>query len=505
MGVKTSVFKKGFDNALYMEKQREKILERIARFDGKLYLEFGGKLFDDFHASRVLPGFEPDAKIKMLQTMKEQVEIIFCISAENIEKSKIRADLGISYDLDLLRQLDLVKDMEIEVNSIVITKYTGQSATDRFIRMLENRGIKYYIHKPIAGYPHDLDYIASDAGFGSNAFIKTTKPLVVVTAPGPGSGKLATCLSQVYHENKRGIRAGYGKYETFPVWNLSLKHPVNLAYEAATADLQDVNMIDPFHLENYGVTTVNYNRDVEAFPIVHRILSKITGDDKFYCSPTDMGVNMAGYAIFDDEACREASYQEVLRRYFVGLCDLKQGKEKPETVEKLRNILETLRLKEEDRPVVVPARRKSANCDNVPAAAIELPDGRIITGKATRLMSACSGAMLNSIKVMADIPKSTLLMSPDVLEPLLSLKNELLGGSNASSSVLKADDVLSALYICAVSDPVVKKAVEQLPKLRGCEIHCTHMLNSGDESVLKKMRMHITTDPCFTNKELFNI
>lgn len=497
--------KKGFNNQLYMEKQRENILKRIARFDGKLYLEFGGKLFDDFHASRVLPGFEPDAKIRMLRTLKEQVEIIFCISADNIEKSKIRADLGISYDLDLLRQIDLVKSMDLEVNSIVITCYRGQPSADSFMRVLEAREIKYYVHKPIPGYPHDVDYIVSDQGYGSNPYIETSKPLVVVTAPGPGSGKLATCLSQVYHEFKRGITAGYGKYETFPIWNLPLKHPVNLAYEAATADLQDVNMIDPFHLEHYGETTVNYNRDVEAFPIVHRILSKITGNSNFYCSPTDMGVNMAGYGIFDDEVCCEASRQEVLRRYFRALADCKQGKEKPETVLKLRNIMDTLEIKEEDRPVVLPARRKSAACNSAPAAAIELPDGRIITGKATALMSATSGAVLNSIKVLADIPKSTLLMSPAVLEPLLELKNELLGGSMQSNSVLKFDDVLSALYICAATDPVVKSAVEQLPNLKGCELHSTHILNSGDESVLRKMRMNVTTDPHFSSEKLFNI
>lgn len=496
--------KKGFNNQLYMEKQRENILKRIARFDGKLYLEFGGKLFDDFHASRVLPGFEPDAKIRMLCTLKEQVEIIFCISADNIEKSKIRADLGISYDLDLLRQIDLVKAMELEVNSIVITRYQGQPSADSFMRVLDARGIKYYVHKPIPGYPHDVDYIVSDSGYGSNPYIETSKPLVVVTAPGPGSGKLATCLSQVYHEYKRGITAGYGKYETFPIWNLPLKHPVNLAYEAATADLQDVNMIDPFHLETYGETTVNYNRDVEAFPIVHRILSKITGNSEFYCSPTDMGVNMAGYGIYDDEACCDASRQEVLRRYFRALSDCKQGKEQPETLLKLRNIMDTLAIKEEDRPVVLPARRKSAACGNVPAAAIELPDGRIITGKATTLMSASSGALLNSIKVLADIPKSTLLMSPAVLEPLLELKNELLGGSVQSNSVLKADDVLSALYICAATDPTVKRAVEQLPKLKGCELHSTHILNSGDESVLRKMRVNLTTDPHFSSEKLFN-
>lgn len=498
------MIKCGFNNQLYTDKQREKILERIARFDGKLYLEFGGKLFDDFHASRVLPGFEPDAKIRMLRSLREKVEIIFCISAENIEKSKIRADLGISYDMDLLRQIDLVKGMDIEVNSIVITCYTGQPAADQFIRVLEARELKYYIHKPIPGYPHDVDYIVSDKGYGSNPYIETSKPLVVVTAPGPGSGKLATCLSQVYHEYKRGITAGYGKYETFPIWNLPLKHPVNLAYEAATADLQDVNMIDPFHLEHYGVTTVNYNRDVEAFPIVHRILTKITGNDEFYCSPTDMGVNMAGYGIFNDEACCEASRQEILRRYFRAASDYKQGKEKLETVQKIRNIMEQLDLKPEDRPVVVQARRKSAACNAVPAAAIELPDGRIITGKASELMSASSGAMLNSIKVLADIPKSTLLMSPAVLEPLLSLKNELLGGSQHSNSVLKADDVLSALYICAVTDPTVKRAVEQLPRLKGCELHSTHILNSGDESILRKMHMNITTDPHFASEKLFN-
>ena len=497
--------KQGFNNQLYMEKQRENILKRIARFNGKLYLEFGGKLFDDFHAARVLPGFEPDAKIRMLRTLREQVEIIFCISAENIEKSKIRADLGISYDMDLLRQIDLVKSMEIDVNSIVITCYNGQPAANQFMRVLEARSIKYYTHRPIPGYPHDVDYIVSDKGYGSNPYIETTKPLVVVTAPGPGSGKLATCLSQVYHEYKRGITAGYGKYETFPIWNLPLKHPVNLAYEAATADLQDVNMIDPFHLECYGETTVNYNRDVEAFPIVHRILTKITGNDKFYCSPTDMGVNMAGYGIFDDEACCLASKQEIIRRYLRGLSDLKQGREKNETVVKLRTIMDTLDLNENDRPVVLQARRKSQACGSVPAAAIELPDGRIITGKATALMSASSGAMLNSIKVLADIPKSTLLMSPTVLEPLLSLKNELLGGSLSGNSVLKADDVLAALYICAATDPTAKRAVEQLPKLCGCELHSTHILNSGDESVLRKMRMNITTDPRFSSEKLYSV
>ncbi len=492
--------RKGFDNELYMQKQREHILERMSKFNGKLYLEFGGKLFDDYHAARVLPGFEPDAKIRLLCSMADQAEIVFCISADNIEKNKIRADLGISYDLDLLRQIDLVRSMGISVNSVVITRYTGQAAADQFKNKLDALGIRNYIHRPIKGYPANVDYIVSDEGYGANPYIETTKPLVVVTAPGPGSGKLATCLSQVYHEHKRGIVSGYGKYETFPIWNLPLKHPVNLAYEAATADLQDVNMIDPFHLEAYGVSTVNYNRDVDAFPIVHTILARITGNDKFYCSPTDMGVNMAGYAITDDEACREASYQEIIRRYYKGLTDLRLGREKEETVEKLRGIMQQLNLKHTDRAVVLPALDKSDRT-GAPAAAIQLPDGRIVTGKATKLLSACSGAVLNAIKVLADIPKSTLLMSPAVLEPVIDLKTNLL---SSRSSALKLDDALTALYICAASDPVAAKAVAQLPKLRSCELHATQILHSGDESILRKMHVHVTCEPVFPeNNVLF--
>jgi len=490
--------KKGFDNALYMQKQKEHILERISKFNGKLYLEFGGKLFDDYHASRVLPGFEPDAKIRLLRSMGDQAELVFCISADNIEKNKIRADLGISYDQDLLRQVDMVQNMGISVNSVVITRYTGQAAADQFKCKLDALGIRNYIHRPIAGYPADVDHIVSEQGYGANPYIETTKPLVVVTAPGPGSGKLATCLSQVYHEHQRGILAGYGKYETFPIWNLPLKHPVNLAYEAATADLQDVNMIDPFHLEAYGVTTVNYNRDVEAFPLVRTILSRITGNDKFYCSPTDMGVNMAGYAIVDDEACRQASYQEIIRRYYKGLTDLRMGREKEETVEKLKSIMQQTGLKHTDRAVVQPALDKSARV-GAPAAAIQLPDGRIITGKSTPLLSACSAAVLNAIKVLADIPKATLLMSPAVLEPGIDLKKNLLG---SQSSALKLDDSLTALYICAASDPTAAKAVAQLPLLRGCELHATQIFHSGDESVLRRMRMHITCEPAFPDKSV---
>ncbi len=491
--------RKGFDNTLYMSKQKEHILERISRFDGKLYLEFGGKLFDDYHAARVLPGFEPDAKIRLLCELRDQAEVVFCISAANIEKTKMRADLGISYEMDLFRQIDAIKALGIEVNSVVITQYAGQAAADLFVHKLNARGVKNYIHRPIEGYPSNVDHIVSEQGYGANPYIVTTKPLVVVTAPGPGSGKLATCLSQVYHEHKRGILAGYGKYETFPVWNLPLKHPVNLAYEAATADLQDVNMIDPYHLEAYGVTTVNYNRDVEAFPIVRTILSRITGNDRFYCSPTDMGVNMAGYAIIDDEACREASCQEIIRRYYTGVCDHKQGKEKAETVEKLRLLMQQMDLKADDRAVVAPALAKKASC-GAPAAAIQLPDGRIITGKATRLMSASSGAVLNAIKVMANIPKEVLLMSPQILEPVLKLKIELL---KSQSSVLKVDDVLTALYICAATNETAASAVAQLPRLRGCELHSTQLLHSGDANTLRKMGIHTTCEPEFPDKSLY--
>ena len=487
----------GFDNELYMQKQREQIMDRISRFSGKLYLEFGGKLFDDYHAARVLPGFAPDAKIRLLRSMADQAEIVFCISADNIEKNKIRADLGLSYDQDLLRQIELVQGMGIAVNSVVITRYTGQSSADQFKCKLDALGIRNYIHHPIAGYPADVDHIVSDLGYGANPYIETTKPLVVVTAPGPGSGKLATCLSQIYHEHKRGIHSGYGKYETFPIWNLGLKHPVNLAYEAATADLQDVNMIDPFHLEAYGVTTVNYNRDVEAFPLVRTILSRITGNDNFYCSPTDMGVNMAGYAIVDDEACREASCQEIIRRYYKGLTDLKLGREQQSTIDKLKTIMQQLDLHPTDRLVVGSALDKEQRC-GAPAAAVQLPSGRIINGKASPLLSACSGAVLNAIKLMAGIPKSTLLMSPAVLEPVIDLKTNLL---NSNSSVLKLDDVLTALYICAATDETAARAVAQLPNLKGCEIHVTEIPHTGDESTLRKMRMNFTCEPVYPTRK----
>ena len=488
----------GFDNNLYVQKQTEKIRERIAQFSGKLYLEFGGKLFDDYHAARVLPGFHADGKIRLLQAMKDQAEIIFAISAGDIEKTKIRADLGISYDMEVLRLIDDITETGISVNSVVITQYTGQPAADAFAKKLTSRGVKNYIHRPIAGYPMAVDHICSDAGYGSNPYIETTKPLVVLTAPGPGSGKLATGLSQVYHEYKRGVMAGYAKFETFPIWNLPLKHPVNLAYEAATADLNDVNMIDPFHLEAYGKTTVNYNRDVEAFPIVQTILERITGNKEFYRSPTDMGVNMAGYAIFDDEVVRTAACEEILRRYYKAACDCKQGKASEASLHKIENILQQLGLQPTDRAVVAPALKRRDETHQ-PAAAIRLPDGRIVTGRASNLMSACSATVLNSIKAIAGIQDITLIR-PEVLEPILRMKIDILG---SRSSVLKVDDTLAGLAVTAADDPVAAKAMAALPLLRDCDMHSSQMLHSGDEGTLRKLGLRLTMEPVYPSKDLY--
>ena len=489
----------GFDNNLYIHKQTEHIRQRIAQWGGKLYLEFGGKLFDDYHAARVLPGFDPNGKIRLLYEMREQAEIIFTVSAGDIEKTKMRADLGISYDMEVLRLIDDITHMGIRVNSVVITQYTGQAAADGFAKKLTMRGVKNYIHRPIKGYPTDIAYICSDEGYGANPYIETSRPLVVVTAPGPGSGKLATCLSQLYHESRRGIQAGYAKFETFPIWNLPLKHPVNLAYEAATADLADVNMIDPFHLEAYGVTTVNYNRDVEAFPIVRNILSRITGDESVYKSPTDMGVNMAGYAIVDDEAVRAAASQEIIRRYYKALCDHKQGKGSQDAVDKIKRIMQELSLTTADRAVVAPALAKSES-SGVAAAAIQLPDGPIVTGKASNLMSACSSCVLNAIKAIAGIDDSLTLISPIILEPILKLKIDILG---SRSSVLKVDDVLAALSITAATNTLTARAMAALPKLRDCEMHSTCMLHSGDEGTLRKMGLRLTSEPEYPSKDLF--
>ena len=489
----------GFDNSLYIHKQTEHIRQRIAQWGGKLYLEFGGKLFDDYHAARVLPGFDPNGKIRLLYEMREQAEIIFTVSAGDIEKTKMRADLGISYDMEVLRLIDDITHMGIRVNSVVITQYTGQAAADGFAKKLTMRGVKNYIHRPIKGYPTDIAYICSDEGYGANPYIETSRPLVVVTAPGPGSAKPATCLSQVYHEIRQGRVAGYAKFETFPIWNLPLKHPVNLAYEASTADLADVNMIDPFHLEAYGVTTVNYNRDVEAFPIVRNILSRITGDESVYKSPTDMGVNMAGYAIVDDEAVRAAASQEIIRRYYKALCDHKQGKGSQDAVDKIKRIMQELSLTTADRAVVAPALAKSES-SGVAAAAIQLPDGPIVTGKASNLMSACSSCVLNAIKAIAGIDDSLTLISPIILEPILKLKIDILG---SRSSVLKVDDVLAALSITAATNTLTARAMAALPKLRDCEMHSTCMLHSGDEGTLRKMGLRLTSEPEYPSKDLF--
>lgn len=489
----------GFDNDLYMRKQKEHILERIQGAQGKLYLEFGGKLFDDYHAARVLPGFDVNAKIKLLYELKDMAELIFVISAGDIEKTKMRADLGITYDMDVLRLIDNITQLGIQVNSVVITKYTGQPAADAFMAKLTMCGVKNYVHKPIKGYPTEIDYICSEEGFGLNPYIETTKPLVVVTAPGPGSGKLATCLSQVYHETVRGIPAGYAKFETFPIWNIPLSHPVNLAYEAATADLNDVNMIDPYHLEAYGETTVNYNRDVEAFPIVKSTLARISNGAFDYKSPTDMGVNMAGYAIFDDEAVKEASKQEIIRRFFAAKCDHRQGKGEQEAVDKIKLIMRQLNITPDIRNVVKASLDK-AEISKMPAAAIELPDGRIVTGKASELMSASSSVVLNAIKALTNIDDDLTLLSPIILEPIVELKTKIL---NSHSTLLNLDAVLTALSVSGATNSLAARAMRALQQLRDCEYHSTQLLQSGDEEVLRKLGLRITCEPIYPSNELF--
>ncbi|MGI6154273.1 MAG: DUF1846 domain-containing protein [Christensenellaceae bacterium] len=491
----------GFDNQLYIQKQTEKILERIESFHNKLYLEFGGKLFDDFHAARVLPGFDLNGKVKLLTTLKDKAEIIFCIKAGDIEKNKIRADIGITYDMDVLRLIDKLRNLGLLVNSVVITQYEEQEAADLFRQRLERRGVKTYTHRHTKGYPSEIDLIVSDKGYGMNPYIKTSRPLVVVTAPGPGSGKLATCLSQLYHEHKRNNVAGYAKFETFPVWNLPLKHPVNMAYEAATSDLNDVNMIDPFYLEAYGKTAVNYNRDIDAFPIVRAMLTKITGNKDFYRSPTDMGVNMAGYAIVDDEACSKAARQEVIRRYYSAECDYKKGLVSAECLQKNVMLLKQLELSENDRSVVEPALEK-AQKEGVPVAAIELPDGSIVTGKKTELMNSVSSMLLNAIKQLAGIADEIRLISPIVLEPILRLKKNAL---MEPDPILNIEDVLIALSISAATNPTAEVAMSKLVKLAGCEMHSTCMLMQADESVLKKLKINLTCEPVFPTDDLYYV
>lgn len=491
--------KTGFDNEKYLSTQSEHIRERIGQFGNKLYLEFGGKLFDDYHASRVLPGFEPDSKLRMLMQLSDQAEIVIVISAGDIEKNKIRGDLGITYDTDVLRLIDSFEAKGLYVGSVVITQYTGQSSAGLFKSRLQKLGLKVYTHYIIEGYPFNIPLIVSDNGFGKNEYIETKRPLVVITAPGPGSGKMATCLSQLYHEHKRGIPAGYAKFETFPIWNIPLKHPVNLAYEAATADLNDVNMIDPFHLEAYGKTTVNYNRDVEIFPVLSAIFQQIYGESP-YKSPTDMGVNMAGNCIIDDEACREASRQEIIRRYYQALSELASGKKSDDEAFKIELIMKQAQVTVTDR-LVVPAALKRAQLTGGTAAALELPDGRIVTGKTSDLLGPCAALLLNALKTLAGVPVDRHVISPAAIEPIQRLKTEYLGSQNPR---LHTDEVLIALSTSAASDSYAQKALEQLPKLKGCQAHATSMLSAVDVNQFKRLGVQMTAEPVYENKRLYH-
>ena len=483
----------GFDNEKYLQMQSQHIQERIAQFGGKLYLEFGGKLYDDNHASRVLPGFQPDSKLRMLLQLKDQVEMVIAINADDIEKNKIRGDLGITYDRDVIRLIGIFRDFGLYVSSVVLTRFHGQTLATAFQSRLEGMGIRVYHHYSIEGYPANTSFVVSEEGFGKNEYIETTRSLVVVTAPGPGSGKLATCLSQVYHENKRGIQAGYAKFETFPIWNIPLNHPVNLAYEAATADLNDVNMIDPFHLDAYGLTTVNYNRDVEAFPVLEALFEKIMGSCP-YKSPTDMGVNMAGNCIFDDEAVKAASRQEIIRRYYVAMCDLKQGKCGEEVVRKLELLMRKANVTPEERTTVAPALEREAQTGDA-AAAMELPDGTIVTGRTSDLLGASSALLLNALKILSNLPDDMHLMSPVVLDPIQHLKVAHLGNRNPR---LHTDETLIALSICAATNPLAELAMEQLSKLKGCEVHSSVILSPVDEKVFKRLGVNLTCEPKYS-------
>ena len=485
--------KLGFDNDKYLSMQSEHIRERISLFGGKLYLEFGGKLFDDYHASRVLPGFQPDSKIRMLQQLRDDVEIVIAVCANDIEKNKLRGDLGISYDDDCLRLMDAFRALGLYVGSIVVTQYAGQSAADAFLKRLDTLGVKHYCHYPIAGYPSDVAHIVSDEGFGKNDYIETTHSLVVVTAPGPGSGKMATCLSQLYHEHKHGVAAGYAKFETFPIWNIPLKHPVNLAYEAATADLNDVNMIDPFHLEAYGKTAVNYNRDIEIFPVVNAMFELIAGQSPYH-SPTDMGVNMAGNCIVDDAACCEASCNEIVRRYFKSLCALKNGAQVQSEVYKLELLMNQAGLTLGSRPVEQAAHAVSEKTGGAPAAAIELPDGTVITGKTGPLLGAASSALLNALKKLAGIDQEMDLVSAAAIEPIQTLKTNYLGSKNPR---LHTDEILIALSSSAATNPTAAMALHQLSKLKGCDMHSTVILSSVDDDTVKKLGIYLTCEPAY--------
>jgi uncharacterized protein (UPF0371 family) len=490
----------GFNNALYMQKQTQAILERVSQFQDKLYLEFGGKLFDDYHAARVLPGFDVNGKIRLLQKLKDKAEIIICISAADIEKNKIRADHEITYDVECLRLIDAVRSSGLNVSGIVITLFSGQISATRFKSKLEHRNERVYVHKPISNYPMNAEFVVSDEGFGANEYINTVSPLVVVTAPGPGSGKMATCLSQIYHEHRRGIKAGYAKFETFPVWNLPLSHPVNLAYEAATADLGDVNAIDPYHLEKFGEVAVNYNRDIEVFPLVKSILARIIGE--VYSSPTEMGVNMAGHCIDSDELSQEAVQKaakcEIVRRYFKTLCYHKEGFVEFSAVRKIEKTMKQLGLTPESRLSVTHAIRKSER-HNCPAMALHLPHGSVVIGRTTLLLSASSSLVLNCIKELARIPDDIHLIAPHVLEPMLMLKEKIL----CEKGLLSLDEVLNALSICAATDPSANKCLHKLQDLRGCDAHSSHILPKTDERALKKLGIKVTCTPEFSSEDLY--
>lgn len=500
--------KTGFDNEKYLKEQTAAILDRVNCFDNKLYLEFGGKLLYDYHAARVLPGFDPNVKMRLLQKIRDKSEVVLCIYAGDIERKKVRADFGITYDSDALKLIDDLREWGVEVVAVVITRYENQPSATLFKNKLERRGVRVFTHPFTKGYPTDIDTIVSDRGYGVNEYIPTSKPIVVVTGPGPSSGKLATCLSQIYHEYRQGVHAGYAKFETFPIWNLPLKHPVNIAYEAATADIRDVNMIDPFHLEAYNEKAVNYNRDVEAFPVVKRIIEKITGKYSFYKSPTDMGVNRAGFGIVNDDAVQEAAIQEIIRRYFRYACEYAIGFTDKETVQRVRLLLEDLEAKPEDRIVVKYARQAALEAEKngkgnegiFCGAALELANGTIITGKNSPLMHAASALVLNAVKQLANIPDTIHLLPPHIMESISHFKQDVLKGKMVS---LDLEETLIALSISAIMNPAAQMAVEKLKELSGCEVHMTHMPTPGDEAGLRKLGVNLTSDPDFSTKRLF--
>ncbi|MBL7068288.1 MAG: DUF1846 domain-containing protein [Candidatus Omnitrophica bacterium] len=500
----------GFDNERYLKEQSAAILKRVKRFNNKLYLEFGGKIIFDYHASRVLPGFDPNVKMRLLQKLKDKADIVLCIYAGDIERKKIRADFGITYDVDALKLIDDLRSWDLDIAAVVITRFHDQPAANIFKNKLERRGIKVYTHRFTKGYPTDIDVIVSDEGYGANEYIETKNPLVIVTGPGPGSGKLATCLSQLYHDYRKGQKSGYAKFETFPIWNIPLKHPANVAYEAATADLRDFNLVDPFHLETYKKEAINYNRDVEIFPVLKRILEKITGAESIYKSPTDMGVNKAGFGIVNDKAVREAAKQEIIRRFFRYSCEYAMGFVDKETVERVELLMEGLNVNQEQRRVIKPARETAEEAEAEEkgnegiycGAAIELKDGSIVTGKNSPLMHAASSLILNAIKKLAEIPDRIHLLSPNIIESIANLKEDILSGKTVS---LDLEETFIALSISAATNPTARLAMEKLKGLQSCEVHMTHIPAPGDETGLRRLGVNLTSDPNFSSKNLFQI